>query len=157
MSLASPGADAWPSPQGPRNSGQSARAAGPPMASSTSARRESNLPGLTPFDAWPETESGLRSLLMAVACYANGGMSIMRDGTIECRAWGDLARSCYGESPDVQFMARTWSVSAGQYKFLGVLNSLDMTRKLNHAFLPSAVNSIVPPSATDTCIGNLPL
>ena len=31
IGVVSPGAETWPSPHGPRNSGQSARAAGPPM------------------------------------------------------------------------------------------------------------------------------
>ena len=42
-------------------------------------------------------------------------------------------------------------------KSFGVINSLDMTRKLSHEFFLSASNSIVPPFVTETCIGNLPL
>ena len=67
MGLVSPGAEAWPSPHGPRNSGQSARAAGPPKANSTSVSRESSLLRLPRTNALPETENGLLSQFMPEA------------------------------------------------------------------------------------------
>ena len=67
MGLVSPGAEARPSPHGPRNSGQSACAIGPPKANNTSVRRGSSLLWLPQANALPETENGLLSQFMPKA------------------------------------------------------------------------------------------
>ena len=65
MDLVSPGAEAWPLPEGPRNSGQSARVAGPPKANTANVKRGANLLGMTQLNAWPKTKNELRSRFMA--------------------------------------------------------------------------------------------
>ena len=71
----SPGAAARPSPHGPRNSGQSARAAGAPKANKASARQRSGLLWSPQTKALRKTENGLLSQFMPKGWSANRGKS----------------------------------------------------------------------------------
>ena len=87
MSLASPGAETWPSPRGPRNSGQSACAASEPKVVSTKAKIKPRR-SLRP-DALSEAKNGLFCWFIAAGWQGCWGKSTARGKPERCSCrWG---------------------------------------------------------------------
>ena len=95
----SPGAEAWPSPHGPRNSGQSARAAGPPMTSSITAIRKIGLSWAIRLGPFPQAADEFTLTV-------NGELAPTEVCALEGQRW-IWVRNFVGERLQVKACART--------------------------------------------------